>query len=257
MFYPEPNAHAKLRLLCFPYAGGRSSVFGGWQEWLPSEVELCCVQLPGRDANRFEPLFTSFDSLMEALVPVVGEACTLPLTFFGHSMGALICFEVARELRVRNWPSPVQMFLSGHRAPHQSMSETPLHCLPDAHFVRELQRRYGETQDFLQSPELTELFLPLLRADLSVCESYRYRTAEPLDSPFFVLGGAQDRRVRRVHLSAWRAHTRGPFQLRVLPGDHFYIRNAQSLLAPILRLQLRRVLDQLSRGTIEDLYRAG
>ena len=174
LFYPEPNSRAKLRLLCFPYAGGRASVFGGWQKWLPSDVELGCVQLPGRDTNRLEP-FTDFNSLIRALVPVAGDACTLPLAFFSHSMGTLISFELAREFQTRNWPAPVQMFLSGHRAPHQSDSETPLHGLPDERFVRELQRRYGETQDFLQSPELAELFLPLLRADFSVCETYRYR----------------------------------------------------------------------------------
>jgi medium-chain acyl-[acyl-carrier-protein] hydrolase len=121
LFYPEPNSRAKLRLLCFPYAGGRASVFGGWQKWLPSDVELGCVQLPGRDTNRLEP-FTDCNSLIRALVPVAGDACTLPLAFFGHSMGTLISFELAREFQTRNWPASVQMFLSGHRAPHQSDS---------------------------------------------------------------------------------------------------------------------------------------
>ena len=157
-------------------------------------MELGCVQLPGRDTNRLEP-FTDFNSLIRALVSVAGDACTLPLAFFGHSMGTLISFELAREFRTRNWPAPVQMFLSGHRAPPPERFRDAAARITGRTFRPGITTTVWGNPRFLQSPELAELFLPLLRADFSVCETYRYRPDEPLDSPFFVLGGGQDRKV--------------------------------------------------------------
>jgi surfactin synthase thioesterase subunit len=166
----------------------------------------------------------------------------LPMAFFGHSMGALLVFELAREFRRQCLPGPVHLFISSYRAPHLSDPEEPLHTLPDDQFVQELQRRYGETEDFLQSPELVELFLPLLRADFSVCETYVYRQEEPLDCPISAFGGSQDRKVTRQHLAAWRMQTRGSFSLRIFPGDHFYLRNAKVSLLQTLGQQLAQIV---------------
>jgi surfactin synthase thioesterase subunit len=242
IFCPDPNPTAKLRLACFPYAGGRASAFSGWQKYLPSEVELCCVQLPGRDAKRFDPPFTDFTSLISALAQGLRTTLGIPVAFFGHSMGALIIFELAREFRRQRLPAPVHLFVSGLLAPHLNDVEEPIHNLPDGPFVHELQRRYGETEDFLQSPELVELFLPLLRADFSVCETYKYRWEEPLDCPISAFGGSQDRKVARHHLAAWRMHTRGPFNLRIFPGDHFYLRNTKTPLLQVLSQHLTQIV---------------
>jgi medium-chain acyl-[acyl-carrier-protein] hydrolase len=242
LFCPEPNPTAKLRLACFPYAGGRSSVFSDWHRYLPPEIELCCVQLPGRDAKRFDPPFTHFASLISALAQGLRATSGIPVAFFGHSMGALIIFELAREFRRQRLPGPVHLFVSGHRGPQCSDPEEPIHNLPDGQFVHELQRRYGETEDFLQSPELVELFLPLLRADFSVCETYIYRWEEPLDCPISAFGGSQDRKVTRHHLLTWRMHTRGPFNLRIFPGDHFYLRNTKIPLVQALSRQLTQII---------------
>ena len=247
---PAPNASARLRLLCFPYAGAGASIFAGWHRHLPQDVEVACVQLPGRDARRHEAPATDFAALVGGLADALRWSLDVPLAFFGHSMGALVGFELARELRRRRLPMPVHVCVSAHRAPHLSPlnpGERPLHGLPDDAFLSELQRRYGPTPELVESREFADLCLPLLRADLALCETYAYRPEAPLACTISAFGGSADRRVRRPQLVAWRDHTASAFDLRMFPGDHFFARRDSVALLQVLTQRLAQVARRIPR----------
>jgi medium-chain acyl-[acyl-carrier-protein] hydrolase len=224
------NPQARLRLFCFPYAGGSASVFHSWAAALRSDVELNAVQLPGRENRLLDPPFIRLALLVEALAQILPPYLDRPYAFFGHSMGALIGFELARLFRKQGSPGPACLIVSGHRAPHLPDRRPPIHHLPDARFIEELRRLNGTPEEVLQHEELRDLLLPVLRADFAVCETYLYAPEQPLDCPIFVIGGEQDPEVSQDELAAWQLHTRGAFTLHMIPGDHFFLHSARPLL---------------------------
>ena len=190
---PKPNPAARLRLFCFPHAGGGALTYRMWPEALPADVEVCAVQLPGRDGRIEDPAIDNLDALVDALVPELLPLLDRPFALFGHSMGAMISFEVARRLRARQLAVPQRMFVSGRRAPQlPPEDERRTFDLPKDEFVEELGRLNGTPREVLEHPELLELLLPILRADFSVCQTYVYAPGEPLDVPITVLGGLED-----------------------------------------------------------------
>ncbi|MCA1852371.1 MAG: hypothetical protein LC647_08250 [Beggiatoa sp.] len=155
---------------------------------------------------------------------------TTPFAFFGHSMGALIGFELARQLRRQHGPSPVHLFVSGRGAPQIPPPEPPIHALPEPQFIAEVQHFNGTPTEVLQHPELMQLLIPTLRADFAVCETYTYTTDAPIDCSISAFGGLQDRKVSRERLEAWRDQSRASFSLCMFPGDHFFLHTAEPLL---------------------------
>jgi medium-chain acyl-[acyl-carrier-protein] hydrolase len=241
----QPNPSARLRLFCFPYAGGTALIYRQWPELLPEAVEVCAVQLPGRGNLLGEPPYTRLKPLAHDLRRVLAPHLDRPFAFFGHSMGATLCFEVARELRREGGPQPARLFVSGRRAPHVPNPERPLHDLPDAELFEELRRLNGTPAEVLEHPELMALILPLLRADFSVSESYVYEDEPPLDCPISVYGGLADAHAPREDLEAWRRQTTQDFALRMLEGDHFFINTARPVLLGALARELYRLLGEL------------
>lgn len=226
---PRPSPQARLRLFCFPYAGGGASVFRTWSDDLPS-IEVCPVQLPGRETRLREPPFTRLEPLVEAVLQALRPYITMPFAFFGHSLGALISFELARTLARQNAPGPVRLFVSGRWAPQVQKANSSIHRLPEPEFMAELGRLSGTPAEVLQNAELMELFLPVLRADFEVNETYVYTAGEPLDCPVSAFGGLQDSVTSRDELAAWREQTSGAFVLRMFPGGHFFLHSARALL---------------------------
>lgn len=242
---PRPSPQARLRLFCFPYAGGAASAFYTWSDNLPCEVEVCPIQLPGRESRLGEPPFTRLVPLVQALAQAIRPHLDKPFAFFGHSMGATISFELARQLRRQNDPCPVHLFVSGSHAPQILDRNPPIHHLPEAKFVEELRRFNGTPEAVLQNAELMVLFLPLLRADLALDETYVYIPDEPLDCPISACGGLKDDVVSHENLAAWCDQTRGAFTLRVFPGDHFFLRSARTLLLQAVSQDLVQLLGQI------------
>ncbi len=220
---PKPNPQARLRLFCFPYAGGGASLFRTWADELPVEVEVCPVQLPGRESRFREARYTRLMPLVHALGEVVQPYLTLPFAFWGHSMGALLSFELARYLRRQRAPLPVYLFASAHRAPHLPDRKAPIYDLPDPQFVAELRQLNGVPAEVLENAELMELMLPLLRADFAIAETYAYSEDAPLSCPISAFGGMTDEEVNEEEVAAWREQTLGAFRMRMLPGDHFFL----------------------------------
>ncbi len=229
--YFKPNSHANFRLFCFPYAGAGASIFCPWMAQLAPDIEVISVQLPGRENRLSEPPFTDISSLMETLSYHLLPYCDRPFALFGHSVGALVAFEFARYLRRHDYPQPVHLFVSGREAPHLGPSSSPIHQLPDSEFIEELRRYNGMPDTLLQNPELMELFLPILRADLALNETYHYDSEPPLDYPISAFGGLEDSEANPEEISPWSQETCHSFSLKIFPGDHFFIK---SQLRPVL-----------------------
>jgi medium-chain acyl-[acyl-carrier-protein] hydrolase len=246
---PKPNPDARLRLFCFPFAGGGTSTFNSWMDGLPLDTqlqtELCAIQLPGRETKSREHPLTRLSSLLEALMPVFDPYLNMPFTFFGHSMGALVSFELARQLRRQAMPGPVHMVVSGHRAPQLPDPQSAIHQLPDTEFLAKLRILGGTPEEVLQNPELMQLFLPVLRADFAVCETYCYTTEEPLDCSITAFGGNDDPRVSREELLAWQTQSHKSFSLRMFPGDHFFLQSARVPVLRVLAQDLKHLLRRL------------
>jgi medium-chain acyl-[acyl-carrier-protein] hydrolase len=155
------------------------------------------------------------------------------LAFYGHSMGALISFELAREISRRHGILPREMFLSGHRAPPAPPRE--LRNLSDDEFIARLRKFNGTPNELLDDPEARELFLPSLRADFEVVDSYQYIAGEALPCPITAYGGLQDADVPVEGLYAWQKHTSGRCKVRMLPGGHFFIQTCNAEFMNILR----------------------
>jgi medium-chain acyl-[acyl-carrier-protein] hydrolase len=206
-------------------------VFRTWADELPRDIEVCAVQLPGRETRLREPPFARLEPMVQQLADVLAPHLTRPFAFFGYSMGALVSFELTRQLRRRRATGPVHLFVAARAAPQLPWEESALHQLSDADLVTRICDRYdGIPQAVRQEAELMKLLLPLLRADLAVLETYAYTPDEPLDCPVSAYGGLADRVVTRDRLEAWRAQTSAMFSLRILPGSHFFLNTARAQL---------------------------
>jgi medium-chain acyl-[acyl-carrier-protein] hydrolase len=219
----RPSPAARVRLFCFPHAGGRPAAFRPWLEHVPDDVELCAVALPGRDGPSGERPVTQLSELVPRLARDIRAHLGTAFAFFGHSLGALVAFEVARELRRCHGIEPVHLFVAGRSAPHRRRAEPPVHQLPDPGFIDAVQRRWGAIpRAVLRERELLALVLPALRADVALVETYVYRPDAPLGCAISCFGGVDDTTVTRDELNAWREQTRAAFILRMVPGGHFF-----------------------------------
>jgi medium-chain acyl-[acyl-carrier-protein] hydrolase len=231
----QPRPHARYRLICFPHAGGGPAVFRTWQAGFPEQVEVLAAQLPGREARFRERPVESVADMVEQLERDVSSFTDLPFVLFGHSMGALLAYEVARRLMQRGNPAPHCLIVSARRAPAIQERDEPLHVLDDAAFIGEIQRRYGGIPDeVLRHPDLLQLLLPTLRADIGALERHEHVPGEPLECPIVALGGADDPRVRPADLAPWRQETRLGFACHVLPGGHFFINGAAARVCDLV-----------------------
>jgi medium-chain acyl-[acyl-carrier-protein] hydrolase len=236
----EPNPQARLRLFCFPYAGGSASMFRIWSNALPADVEACPIQLPGRSTRLMERPFTDLSSLIQVLAQALSSLLDKPFAIFGHSLGALMGFELARQLRRQYGVNPARLFISAGCAPQIPRPGSPIHTLPAKEFLAEVRRLNGIPKEVLEHDELMEIVIPLLRADFALYEAYVYSAEPPLNCPILAFGGLQDRKVTHRDLEAWRDQTTGAFSLRMLPGDHFFLNTTQPLLLQMLSQELHR-----------------
>ena len=233
------GADAGRRLFCLSYAGGGASTFRTWAEHLPPEVEVCAVQLPGRESRLAEPAHRRVGPLVAALGEALAPYLDRPFALFGHSMGALVAFELARHLRRTSAPPPSRLLLAAFRAPDRPNPNIRIHHLPDEVF-KVVLRSEGVPAPVLRSEELMAAMLPTLRADFELCDSYEYAAEAPLDCPFSVFGGDQDVRVGAADLDGWCAHTTADSRLSMLPGSHFFVHGARDQLLAGIRHDLER-----------------
>jgi surfactin synthase thioesterase subunit len=209
----------------FPHAGGSPAAF---TKWTANKIETRIAHYPGRGSRFNEPSIKRIGTLIENLLPVIQPLLDKPFALFGHSMGGLIAFELARGLRKRNLPQPKVLFVSACAAPHIPDPNPPIHALPDDEFLEALKKFNGVPSEILNQPEALKIFLRILRADLEAVETYRFDSGEPpLDIPIVAFGGLDDPRVSREGLEGWAKQTASGFESQFFPGDHFFINNSR------------------------------
>lgn len=240
---PVSRPDAAVRLYCFAHSGAGASMFRRWPQALPQDVEVCAVQLPGREDRLAERPCRSVREAVDSLLPSLDV--TRPYALFGHSVGALLAFETARAVRRCGGPAPVVLMVSGSSAPHLEDTEPPLSSLPDDQLLEQLQRLRGTPDAVLQDAELMALLLPVLRGDFVLYESYAWYDEPPLACPIHAFGGEADVRVPVDDLDQWAAHTTSSFSRQMFDGDHFFVQSALSPLLAAIGLTLRRHVEAL------------
>ncbi|CBL45117.1 Thioesterase type II [gamma proteobacterium HdN1] len=239
---PKPNGTANARLFCFSYAGGNASAYREWYKYLPEGVELCNIQLPGRGSRFKEASYTSLNTLLDGLETAIVPYLDKNFSFFGHSMGAQVAFELARRLQSKGQSTPDYLFVSARKAPQIPLKRRPLHQLSEKEFRSEIERLNGTPKEALENPELMDLISPILRADCKAVETWDYHPSEPLNIPIVALGGVLDQHVSIDELEKWADVTKGPFEIQLFSGDHFYIHQATDALMNMVSRKLSRIL---------------
>jgi medium-chain acyl-[acyl-carrier-protein] hydrolase len=219
---------SSLRVFCIPHAGGSGYPYRTWLSHLPEHLELVGVRLPGRGARFAEIAFRRMEPLVAALTEAVAQEIDSPFALFGHSMGALIAFELCARLANRGLNAS-HLFVSGTRPPHIARSEEkPLHTLPRDEFLEELRKLNGTATELLEDASAVASLLPPLRADFELVETYPTRIRPAVACPLTALGGAGDPTVAPEHLDEWSRYTTQSFSRVLFPGDHFFIMTEQA-----------------------------
>lgn len=231
----KPALAPRLRLVCFPYAGGNAVAYHPWGAQLPSDIELLAVQYAGRGARFHEPPHTRLVDLLNDIQTDIETLDDVPMAFFGHSMGATVAFELTHRLVAREGAVPIHLFLSARSGPRSGEawpSGSP--SLDDASLLSRLHALSGTSDELLANPEMVQLMLRTLRADLQALCSWHHEVGEPLQVPITALGGNEDPFVPVQALDTWRPHTAEQFTRLVYPGNHFYIRSAYPQLLRLM-----------------------
>lgn len=211
------------RLFCYPNAGAGASSFSHWRSLAPDGVEICPLQPPGRAERYQQPPYRVLDDLLDDLLTALDGQFTGVYALYGHSFGALVVFELTRRLRERGAPLPVHLFVSGRAAPRTADVHPSVHTLPDTELVSWIAELGGTPKAVLAEQELLDLFLPMLRADLQMNETYHYAPGPPLPVPVTVYGGTRDPRANEPQLNGWAENTQHSCTVRMFDGDHFFI----------------------------------
>lgn len=221
----------KFRLFCFTYAGGSASVYRSWQAGFDSRIEVCAVQLPGRGARMMEPPYVDVAALMQDLAPIIAAEGNLPFAFFGHSLGAIVAFELARFCFSNYYPMPVRIFVSGCNAPQAKNPSKALHLMRDDELIEELKMYNGMSPQILANKEVMKFFLPMIRADFSMAEKYEYKHGEILPVKIIVLAGRDDNLTSVGQMEAWQLESQDKVRLEWFEGGHLFI-NDESMKVP-------------------------
>jgi 8-amino-7-oxononanoate synthase len=238
----QPNPQARIRLFCFPHAGSGPQLFKDWHKLLPETVEVCVVQAPGRGSRLKENPYKQMTLLVDAIVKELLPYLDKPFAFFGHSLGGWISFEVARQIWRQSIPLPIHLFIASCRAPQLAASGTPIYQLPDDEFIEKMRQGNGIPAEILTNSKLLNLFIPPLKADAELSDTYQYCDGVPLDCPISVYGGTEDREVSQKELEDWYCQTHSAFKLQMFPGDHFFFKDDSKSLLGALTAQLEQYL---------------
>jgi medium-chain acyl-[acyl-carrier-protein] hydrolase len=244
-FQPKLLPQPKLRLFCFPYAGGSASTYSSWSKAVSAEVEIWPIQLPGRQNRLSEPPLAQIAAMVQELTSPLQDYLDIPFAFFGHCMGAHLCFELTRQLRSQGAPLPEHLFVAARRAPQLLDPNTHCHQLSDPIFLKAVSNLNGLPGEFVENKELVRLMMPTLRADFKAAETYTYTHEEPLDCAISAFGGTEDYSVTTNELVAWHHQTTGMFRFHHFPGDHFFIHSHQASLLKTIFHEIAQIIEKV------------
>ena len=220
-FHPAPDAG--VRLVCFPHAGGSATFYLPVSRTLSPSIEVLPVQYPGRQDRHSEPCVSDIGELADRVVEHLLPLDAKPLALFGHSMGAVVAYEVARRLQSKGI-TPLRLFVSGRRAPSRTRTGNGhVHQLDDNGLIDELRKLSATDSQLLGDPDMLRMILPAVRNDYKAVESYRHVPGPPLDCPIVALTGDDDPQVTLDEATGWSEHTTCGFELKVYEGGHFYL----------------------------------
>ena len=238
----RPKPHALMRIFCFPYAGGGASVFRQWSEELPSNVEVISVRLPGRETRIDESPIASLDQLLKSLYQNIIPFCNKPFMFFGHSNGALICYELALLMRRRELETlPITLVLSAKIPPHVPGDDKKRSILSDDEFIFELKELNGTPKELLENRELMEMLLPMIRADFSLTEGHIFQKDIILDCPVSVFYGSEDN-ISKQQIMAWQDLFREQVNFYEFTGGHFFIHEQRAEVLSVLNSVIKKII---------------
>jgi surfactin synthase thioesterase subunit len=221
-------------LFCFPSAGKGAAGYTSWRPLFPEAVEVLPARLPGREGRFREEPVTRFPDLVDQLAAQIEPLLDAPYALFGHSLGALVAFELARLLRGRGKPLPLLLMVAARSAPHLRTT-TPICHLPRDEFLNAIQDRYGSfDQEIKNNPEILHRFEPILRADFTLFDNYAYDEQPPLECPIRAYGGTRDTMISPSHLQAWDRHTVAGFTSRTFDGHHFFFEKDRTILEQLV-----------------------
>ncbi|NPU13580.1 thioesterase [Bradyrhizobium sp. 83002] len=240
----DPETTRRLRLFALPFAGGNAASFGEWPARLPGSIAFSPVHLPGRERRIMEPAIDDAQALIAQLVPAIAPWLDRPYALFGHSMGAMLAYELAQALQHRGLPGPELVIISGHGAPNLPRRFPVISHLADAEFLAAVMELGGLPAVLLEEPELLALVLPALRADFKLCETYDWRPRPALACPILAIGGRSDPIAGLPELQSWQAMTSQTLTCEMFDGNHFFIHHAMpAVVALIARAIAERLRD--------------
>jgi medium-chain acyl-[acyl-carrier-protein] hydrolase len=231
------SLNSKATLLCFHHAGGGASAFRNWKKYLPREIDLVAVQLPGREHRFNDAYITSMDALINELFQSIRAEFKRPYILYGHSMGAVIAYEMVRKISDAIEPPPLFFIPTGRMAPQCIVKECKnLHKLEDDDFCREFLERYysDRLKSIFDERGLRNFFLPQLRADMELLETYQTKSWIVMDCPIMAVAGTEETDISESDLAAWRDHTNHNFASYRLPGGHFFIEKSEQELVNLI-----------------------
>jgi medium-chain acyl-[acyl-carrier-protein] hydrolase len=239
--YWRETPDANLRMFCFPFGGGGASIFNTWKQGLPPGVEVCPVQMPGRESRFQEAPITRIPQMISLLSDILRPYLDRPFVLFGHSIGALIAFELARQLRRRGLRSPEWLFVSGHPSPDLPRRRPSVSNLARPEFIEAMRKHFEVSPALLDDAGMMEFVFPALRADYELVETYLYQEEPPFSFPISVFGGSHDPETTGDEVAAWRRHTTGLFRARIIDGNHMFINTARQALLGEVAKDLARI----------------
>ena len=235
-----PRLQARVRLICFPHGGGGAQAYRDWAAVLPDWIEVLAIAPPGRGPRLREPSITDMSAMRREVADAITPHLDLPYAIFGHSVGALVAFEVAAELQARRLRSPQSVFLSAYAAPQVARQTKPMHDQPDDVLLSFLQQLGHDDIRMPLEPELRSLVCNAVRADFKLAETNRFPAEKRIAAPLYVLGGASDETVPAADLALWHQYAANGFSSKLFAGGHFYTETAREELLQFIAETISR-----------------